>query len=110
MKSPDESKPPQSRANRLRIGRWHLGAALAALLASLGIMLAMAGTASLLGRAPAPGPGIDDPALSFGLAALLLALGLLLLWAGIRAWRICRRGLRSARPPSPSTGARKKHG
>ncbi len=109
MKSPDESNPSKPSASRLRISRWHFGAALAALATSLGILFAMAGIASLLGRAPSPGPDIDAPGLPFASAALLLILGLLLLWTGIRAWRICRRGLRAARHPGSATFHRKKH-
>ncbi|WP_349571447.1 hypothetical protein [Azotobacter salinestris] len=109
MKSPDESNPSEPSASRPRISRWHFGAALAALAASLGILFAMAGTASLLGRAPSPGPGIDAPGLPFASAALLLILGLLLLWTGIRAWRICRRGLRAARHPGSAAFHGKKH-
>ncbi|MDR8015686.1 hypothetical protein [Ectopseudomonas guguanensis] len=78
-------RPRQPRSWRLRIG-----AALGALLAAFGILLAMAGVASLVGRAPALG-GLND---SIGEAIALLLLGLFLLWAGIAFWRRCRRRLR----------------
>lgn len=109
MKSPDESGSRQLALSRAQASRWRLGLAIAALFASLGILLAMASTALLLDQAPGPGAGLDDPALSFGPALLLLALGLLLLWGGIRAWRICRRGLHSARQPGLSIPLRKNH-
>ncbi|MCY1535549.1 hypothetical protein D9M68_709590 [compost metagenome] len=82
-------------ARRLRPrgqGNWRLRfvAALAALFATLGVLLAMAGAATLLGRPPALGPLNDSP----GAATVLLVIGLLLLWAGIAVWRMCRRRLR----------------
>ncbi|ARS48627.1 MULTISPECIES: hypothetical protein [Pseudomonadaceae] len=78
-------RPRQPKSWRLRVG-----AGLGALLATLGILLAMAGVASLVGRAPALG-GLND---STGEAIALLLLGLFLLWAGIAFWRRCRRRLR----------------
>lgn len=78
-------RPRQPRSWRLRIG-----AILGALFAAFGILLAMAGAASLAGRAPTLGALNDSP----GEAILVLALGLLLLWAGIAFWRRCRRRLR----------------
>jgi len=97
MKLPDapDSRPPAP--DRLRMAGWRLGTAIAALLAGLGILLAMAGIATLLGQAPGPGAGFEVPALSAGAALLLLGLGLLLLWSGVRAWRICRHGLHALR-------------
>lgn len=83
-------------ARRLRpkkpSGNWRLrvAAALAALFATLGILLAMAGTATLLGRPPALG-GLND---STADASTLLVLGLILLWGGVVGWRKCRRRLR----------------
>lgn len=68
--------------------RWRFLAALAALFASLGVLLFLAGSASLLGRPPALGP-LND---SLG-AAISLLLGLFLLWGGISVWRRCRRRL-----------------
>jgi len=70
--------------------RMRLAAILAALFAAFGVLLAMAGAASLLGRAPALGT-LND---STGAAAALLVFGLFLLWTGIAVWRLCRRRLR----------------
>ncbi|RIA36452.1 hypothetical protein DFO61_0928 [Ectopseudomonas oleovorans] len=78
-------RPRQSGSWRLR-----LGAALGALLAAFGILLSMAGIASLAGRAPVLGTLGD----SNGEAIALLSIGLLLLWLGIVFWRRCRRRLR----------------
>lgn len=79
-------------ARRLRPrqpGNWRLrlAALLAALFAAGGVLLAMAGAASLLGRAPDLG-ALND---SRGAAGVLLAAGLLLLWGAILVWRHCRR-------------------
>lgn len=72
--------------------RVRLLATLGALFATLGVLLAMAGSATLLGRPPALGTLNDSP----GAAGVLLLLGLLLLWGGIALWRTCRRRLRRA--------------
>ncbi|UVE16245.1 hypothetical protein NVV93_11490 [Pseudomonas sp. LS44] len=82
-------------ARRLRergpsVWRWRFGTALAALFACLGVLLAMAGAATLLGRPPALGSLNATP----GAAIALLISGLLLLWIGILGWRKCRRRLR----------------
>lgn len=82
-------------ARRLRPrgpGNWRMrfAAILAALFAAVGVLLTMAGAASLLGRAPSLGALNDSTAA----ATTLLVLGLLLLWAGIAVWRMCRRRLR----------------
>lgn len=70
--------------------RTRLAAALAALFACFGILLAMAGVASLLNRPISLGALNDSP----GAAVTLIVLGLFLLWAGIFAWRLFRRRLR----------------
>ncbi|MDG9929648.1 MULTISPECIES: hypothetical protein [Pseudomonas] len=70
--------------------RWRCLGALAALCAALGVMLGMAGAATLLGRPTALGP-LND---SMGAAFMLLLFGLFLLWGGVSVWRRCRRRLR----------------
>lgn len=70
--------------------RWRLGAVLAALLASLGVLLTLAGASTLLGR-PAMLALLND---SIGAAITLLLGGLLLLWLGVGLWRRCRRHMR----------------
>ncbi|TBU85583.1 hypothetical protein [Phytopseudomonas dryadis] len=82
-------------ARRLRPrepGHWRLrvAAALAVLFATFGVLLAMAGTATLLGRPPALGSLNDSPID----ATVLLVVGLLLLWGGVAGWRRCRRRMR----------------
>lgn len=69
--------------------RWRFLAALAALFAGLGVLLLLAGSATLLGRPPALGP-LND---SLGAAISLLLFGLFLLWGGVSVWRRCRRRL-----------------
>ena len=90
MKLSDSYDARHVRPRRPGRWRWRFGAAIAALLATFGILLAMAGAATLLGRPPALG-GLNDTPTD---ASILLALGLFLLWFGILAWRICRRRLR----------------
>ncbi|WP_373388185.1 hypothetical protein [Pseudomonas alcaligenes] len=70
--------------------RWRFLGALAALFAAFGVLLGMAGAATLLGRPPALGP-LND---SLGAAIVLLLCGLFLLWGGINVWRLCRRRMR----------------
>ncbi|AOE86247.1 hypothetical protein [Pseudomonas sp. TCU-HL1] len=87
MKFSDGFNARRLRPRRPGSWRWRFAAALAALCAGFGVMLAMAGSATLLGRPPALGP-LND---STGAAIVLLLFGLLLLWIGVLAWRLCRR-------------------
>lgn len=82
-------------ARRLRprgAGNWRsrLSAALAALLATFGILLSMAGIAALLGQHSVLGP-LNDSAVA---ASLFSVIGLTLLYVGIMLWRRCRRRAR----------------
>ena len=70
--------------------RLRLGAGLAALFATLGVLLSMAGIATLLGQPAALGPLNESPAA----ASVLVVIGLLLLTFGVLLWRRCRRRLR----------------
>ncbi|MEX6503305.1 hypothetical protein [Pseudomonas zhanjiangensis] len=84
-------------ARRLRPrtpGNWRrrLSALLAALSAALGVSLAVAGAASLLGRAPQLDSLNEAPAL----AGAVLAAGVLLTWCAFALWRRYRRRLRRA--------------
>ncbi|MCX7079561.1 MAG: hypothetical protein NTV76_09475 [Pseudomonas sp.] len=67
--------------------RYRLGAAFSAVLAMFGVLLAMAGAASLLGHPPALGELNASPTGS----AVTLVIGLLLLYVGILLWRRGRR-------------------
>ena len=90
MKLSDGFDARRLRPRGPRSWRWRFAAALAALFAAFGVLLAMAGAATLLGRPPALGPLNDSP----GAATVLVVVGLLLLWSGIAVWRMCRRRLR----------------
>jgi LPXTG-motif cell wall-anchored protein len=70
--------------------RLRLGAGLAALFATFGILLSMAGIATLLGQRAALGPLNESPAA----ASVFVVIGLLLLTFGVLLWRRCRRRLR----------------
>lgn len=82
-----------------------LAAGFCALLATLGVLLAMAGAASLLGRPAALGELNANPT---G-AAVMLAGGLLLLYLGVRFWRLSRLRLRRNRELNLSPHLMKKH-
>ncbi|MGH8352178.1 MAG: hypothetical protein ACRERY_01405 [Pseudomonas sp.] len=86
--------------------RWRCGAALSALFATFGVLLAMAGAATLLGRPPALGALNATP----GAASVLLVSGLLLLWGGVYTWRRCRRRLRRPSDLSLAPHLTKKRG
>ncbi|WP_165664532.1 hypothetical protein [Metapseudomonas otitidis] len=90
MKQPDGFDARRLRPHAPRHLGWRLLAGCAALIATLGILLAMAGSATLLGRPPALGP-LNDSA---GAALTLLVSGLLLLAFGVGLWRHARRRFR----------------
>lgn len=85
--------------------RWRFAAALSALFAMLGILLAMAGAATLLGHPPALGGLNDTP----GSATVILVFGVFLLWLGVAAWRRCRRRLRRPSDLALAPHLMKKH-
>ena len=70
--------------------RLRLGAGLAALFATFGILLSMAGIATLLGQPAALGPLNESPAA----ASVFVVIGQLLLTFGVLLCRRCRRRLR----------------
>lgn len=90
MRQPDGFDARRLRPHAPRHLGWRLLAGCAALIATLGILLAMAGSATLLGRPPALGP-LND---STGAALPLLVSGLLLLAFGVGLWRHARRRFR----------------
>ncbi|WP_426141995.1 hypothetical protein [Pseudomonas sp. DWP3-1-2] len=97
-------------ARRLRPkgqGNWpvRIGCALAALLATLGVLLSMAGVSSFVGHPETLGELNASPV---G-AALIIAAGLLVLYLGIWLWRRCRLSLRRARGLNMSPHLMKKH-
>jgi len=90
MRQPDGFDARRLRPHAPRHLGWRLLAGCAALIATLGILLVMAGSATLLGRPPALGP-LND---STGAALTLLVSGLLLLAFGVGLWRHARRRFR----------------
>ncbi|MBB2496227.1 hypothetical protein [Aquipseudomonas ullengensis] len=90
MKLPDGFDARRLRERGPAIWRWRFLAALAALGAAFGVLLSMAGAATLLGRPPALGP-LND---SIGASISLVLVGLFLLWGGVNVWRRSRRRLR----------------
>ncbi|ATB64062.1 MULTISPECIES: hypothetical protein [Pseudomonas] len=82
-----------------------VAAALSVLLATLGILLAMAGFAGLLGNYAA----LAELNANRPLSAILVVVGLLLLWIGVRVWRRSRIRLRRGRELNLSPHLMKKH-
>ncbi len=82
-----------------------LAAALSALLATLGILLAMAGFAGLLGNYEA----LAELNANRPLSVILLVMGLLMLYFGVRFWRRSRIRLRRGRELNLSPHLMKKH-
>lgn len=97
-------------ARRLRPkgpGSWgvRIGSAIAALLATFGVLLTMAGVSSLVGRPQVLGELNASP---LG-AALVVVAGLLVLYAGIWLWRRCRISRRRQSGLNMSPHLMKKH-
>jgi len=103
MKLSDDFDARRLRPRQPKHWRLRIGAGLGALLAAFGILLSMAGVASLAGRAPVLGTLNDSTG-----EAIVLLLGLFLLWAGIAFWRRCRRRLRRPSDLSLSPSLMKK--
>ena len=85
--------------------RFRFGAAISAILATFGVLLAMAGAASLLGHAPALGELNTNRVGS----AVILAIGLFVLYIGVWLWRRCRRRSRQSQELNISPHLMKKH-
>lgn len=83
-----------------------LAAGLSALLATLGVLLAMAGVAGLLGNYEA----FAELNANRPLASVLVVAGLLLLWLGVRGWRLSRLRLRRRHELGLSPHLTKKRG
>ena len=90
MKLSDGFDARRLRPRNPRNWRLRLGAGIAALFATFGVLLSMAGIATLLGQPAALGPLNESPAA----AGLFIVIGLLLLCAGVMLWRRCRRRAR----------------
>jgi putative Ca2+/H+ antiporter (TMEM165/GDT1 family) len=85
--------------------RMRIGAAFAAVLATFGVLMAMAGVASLIGHPPALGELNASPA---G-AVVSIVFGLLFLYIGVWMWRRSRRRRRSSGGLNMSPHLMKKH-
>ena len=105
MKLSDGFDARRLRPKGQRNWRFRFGAAFAALLAMCGVLLAMAGAASLLGRPPALGELNASPLGS----SIILAVGLFALYLGVVLWRRCRRRSRQSRELNIAPHLMKKH-
>ncbi|MCY1413518.1 hypothetical protein D3C76_1569900 [compost metagenome] len=105
MKLSDGFDARRLRPRGPRNWRMRLAAAFCALLATVGVLMAMAGAASLLGRPP----GLAELNASPAGAALVIALGVFLLYLGILFWRICRRRMRRGQELNLAPHLMKKH-
>ncbi|MGV8920556.1 MAG: hypothetical protein ACOH2R_22630 [Pseudomonas sp.] len=105
MKISDGFDARRLRPKGPRNWRMRFGAMIAAMLAAGGIMLAMAGIASLIGHPAALGDLNTNPA---G-AAVVVALGLVVAYVGVWLWRRCRRGLRRRNELNMAPHLMKKH-
>ncbi|WP_397448894.1 hypothetical protein [Pseudomonas sp. NA-150] len=105
MKISDGFDARRLRPKGPRNWRMRFGAMIAALLAAGGILLAMAGIASLIGHPPALG----DLNASAGGAAVVIVLGVVIAYLGVWLWRLCRRGLRRRNELNMAPHLMKKH-
>lgn len=85
--------------------RLRLATGIAALLAIIGVLLAVAGGAGLSGHSPALGELNASP----GGSAILLVIGLLVLWFGVWLWRRSRRRMRQPLALNIASHLMKKH-
>lgn len=91
MKLSDSFDPRRLRPRQPGRWRWRFAAALAAVIAVLGILSSLAGVAALLHRQPATDLLHIDPSAG----AVLLVIGLVALWLGVLFWRVARRRART---------------
>ena len=105
MKISDGFDARRLRPKGPRNWRMRFGAMIAALLAAGGILLAMAGIASLIGHPAALGELNTNP---LG-AALVIVAGVLTAWFGVWLWRRCRRGSRRRNQLNMAPHLMKKH-
>ncbi|VVO59282.1 hypothetical protein [Pseudomonas fluorescens] len=105
MKLSDGFDARRLRPKGQRNWRFRIGAAFSALLATCGVLLAMAAAASLFGHVPALGE-LNTSRIG---AAVILAVGLFMLYLGVWLWRRCRRRSRQAHGLNMSPHLMKKH-
>ncbi|WP_213876481.1 hypothetical protein [Pseudomonas sp. dw_358] len=105
MKSSDGFNPRRLRPRGQRNWGARLGAVLAAVLAMLGILLTLAGLATLVGHPP-QATGMD---LSTTGAIVLAVGGLMVLYLGVLFWRLCRRRMRRGGALDMSPHLMRKH-
>ncbi|MDB6049444.1 MAG: hypothetical protein JWR17_2190 [Pseudomonas sp.] len=105
MKSSDGFDARRLRPKGPSNWRTRFGAAVAAVMATCGVLLMLAGIASLIGHPPALG---DLNASPLG-ASLVVVAGLFVLYIGVWLWRSCRRRLRRAGSLNMSPHLMKKH-
>jgi membrane protein implicated in regulation of membrane protease activity len=105
MKISDGFDARRLRPKGPRNWRTRFGAAIAALLATCGVLLILAGIASLIGHPPALGDLNASPA---G-AAVVVVIGLFTLYIGVWLWRRSRRRLNRNSALNMSPHLMKKH-
>lgn len=84
------TEPSLSSVKAMHRWSWRLGGMIGSLGATSGVLLILAGSATLLGRPPALGALNDTPQEGWR----LLVSGVLALALGILVWRLCRQRLR----------------